>query len=204
MQVDPYNRSVHGLTTLLAFIALNVMYILTCLPVITIGVATSALFEVTMRYADEERGDLIKGYVVALGRNLGQATAAFLALGLPAGLLAFAAVFWFSYDSTVSGAAAILAGLGSAYLFGALLWALALVAAFRNSLGQTLRNALLLPVTEALRTVGLVLVPWTLLALSIVAPGFVWLTLTLGLSLGAYGMAFLFRSGFARYRDPEN
>ena len=45
MQVDPLGRNVQGITALLSFIALNVIYLVTCLPIITIGVATSSLFE---------------------------------------------------------------------------------------------------------------------------------------------------------------
>ena len=42
MKVDPESPPVQGLTTFLAFVVLNLLYLLTCLPVVTIGVATSA------------------------------------------------------------------------------------------------------------------------------------------------------------------
>jgi len=83
MKVDPESPAVQGLTTFLAFVVLNLLYLMTCLPVVTIGVATSALYEVTFRYADEERGNLLRDYIAALRRNAAQATAVFAALGLP-------------------------------------------------------------------------------------------------------------------------
>lgn len=199
MQVDPLGKNVQGVTALLAFMALNVIYLVTCLPVITIGVATSALVEVTMRYADEERGDLLKGYFVALRRNLGQATAVYLALGVPAGLLAFASAFWFSFDSPVSGGAAFLAAFGAAYLVAAVMYGLALVAGYRNTLRQTLKNALLLPVVESVRTLMLLAIPAACAALTVVVPGFVYIMLSIGFSLAAYGAAFIFRGAFARH-----
>lgn len=199
MQVDPLGRNVQGITALLAFIALNVIYLVTCLPIITIGVATSSLFEVTMRYADEERGNLIKDYFVAMGRNLRQATAVYLALGVPVFLLAFAAAFWFSFESQLSSIAGMVAAVAAAYLLAALMYGLALVAAYTNTTRQTLKNAMLLPVAQAWRTTILLAIPVTCFALSFVMTGFIYLLLTLGFSLGAYAAAFIFRGAFARH-----
>jgi len=70
MKVDPESPAVQGLTTFLAFVVLNLLYLMTCLPVVTIGVATSALYEVTFRYADEERGNLLRDYIAALGAEV--------------------------------------------------------------------------------------------------------------------------------------
>ena len=63
MRVDPDSRSAQGLTTFLQFVALNVLYIVACVPVVTAGAATAALYEVALRYADEERGYLITGFL---------------------------------------------------------------------------------------------------------------------------------------------
>jgi hypothetical protein len=64
VRIDPDSRSVQGLTTFLHFVALNVLYIVACLPVVTAGAATAALYEVTLRYADEERGYLLSVVLV--------------------------------------------------------------------------------------------------------------------------------------------
>ena len=37
MQINPECRAVQGLTGFLTFVALNVAYLLTCVPVVTIG-----------------------------------------------------------------------------------------------------------------------------------------------------------------------
>jgi uncharacterized membrane protein YesL len=199
MKVDPESPPVQGLTTFLAFVVLNLLYLMTCLPVVTIGVATSALYEVTFRYADEERGNLLRDYIAALRRNAAQATAVFAALGLPLAALLFAAVFWSALGGALSVAATIIAVLAAAYLLAALLYGLALVASYRNSLRQTLKNALLLPGAEPLWTLGILLVPVTCVALLVAMPGFVYLIATIGFSVGAYASAFLFRRVFRGY-----
>ncbi|WP_062518114.1 YesL family protein [Demequina gelatinilytica] len=199
MRIDPDNRTVQGLTEFLEFVGLNLLYLVTCLPVVTIGAATSALLEVTIRYSDDERGRPLPDYLPALRRNLRPGLVAFGALLLPAGLLAFAAIFWLAQQTiptTVAGFIAIAAGV---YVLAAFGYATALIARYRNPLRQMLRNALLLPMAEPLRTAGLMLIPAAMLSLAIVFPPVWILILTVGFSVGAYGAAFLLRAVFSRH-----
>ncbi|WP_245806832.1 YesL family protein [Krasilnikoviella flava] len=186
------------MTTFVLFVVLNVLYLVACLPVVTIGAATSALFEVTLRYADDERGHLVRGFVVALGRNAWRGTAAFAALGLPAAMLVFSGVFWLSLTGVPSAVAGVLALLGACFLLASLLYALALAAWFDAPLRRTLRNALLLPLIEPARTLLLVLIPVGAVCLSLVAPQTLFLGATIGLSFGAYVCAFLLHGVFRR------
>lgn len=203
MRIDPGGRTLQGVSTLLAFVALNVLYLLCCVPLVTIGAATSALYEVTLRHADEERGYLLKDFFVALRRNFLPATAVFLALLAPAVVLAWVGVFWLAVDSPVSLAAAILAFLGAGYLLAALVFGLALVAAFRNTMGRTLANALLLPMAEPLAAIAVLLVPVTAAALLVVVPDFLVIVVTIGFSVGSYLTAFVFHRVFRRHQKAE-
>jgi len=199
MRIDPESRGVQGLITFLSFVGLNVVYLVTCLPVVTIGAATSALFEVTYRYSDDERGNLVKDYFPAFGRSFARATLLMLATLLPALAMAFAAVFWSQHQSPIAGAAMVLCIFAVTYLLMAFLVAMGLVARYRNTVRQTLRNAFLLPSAEPLRCFGVLLVPVTQLCLAIVSPSFWFVIVTIGCSVGAYGTAFLFRSMFSRH-----
>ena len=203
MPFDPQARSVQGLLTLLGLVLLNLVYLVTCLPVVTIGAATSALFEVTFRLADEARGRLVSDYFDALRRNAAAGTLAFLALAPAIAVLAFAAIFWSQLRSPFALAATLLAVLAAAYLAAALLYALAQVALFHNTVGRTLRNAVLLPMAEPLTTVAVLLIPLTCLSLLVVVHGFVVIVLTIGFSVGSYLSAFLFRRAFARHQGAR-
>ena len=81
MKYNPDGQLYKITTVFSQFTLLNLLYIVSCLPIITIGAATAALYEVTIRYADEERGELIVGYVRALRANFMKATGSFLLLG---------------------------------------------------------------------------------------------------------------------------
>ncbi|WP_395243936.1 DUF624 domain-containing protein [Agromyces sp. MMS24-K17] len=198
MRIDPENKTVHGLSTFLAFVALNVLYLVSCLPVITIGAATSALDEVTIRYSDEEGGRPVADFLPALWRNLGRATLLMLATLVPAVALAFSGVFWLGHPEPLLTGLAVVAFVAAVYLFAAFLHAMALVAVYRNTFRQTLRNALLLPAAQPVRTTGIVLIPVTLGALMVVFPPFGIIVATIGCSVGAYASAFLFRSVYSR------
>ena len=198
MRIDPESRGLNGLSTFLVFVALNVVYLVACLPIVTIGAATAALYEVMIRFSDEESGRPLRDWFAAFRANFGRATLVSLALLLPFLVLAFSGFFWLSLSHVLSGAASALAFIGAVYLLAAFLYGMAQVAYFRNTVRQTIKNALLLPVVEPVRTLGIVLIPVTGIVLTILFPPFVILLLTIGVSIGAYASAFLFRSVFAR------
>lgn len=193
MKVNLEGRTLQGLTEFGTFVALNVLYLLTCLPLVTLGAATSSLYEVALRYADDERGRPLQDYLGGLLRNARRGTAVLFALGVPVLMLAFAARFWYSSGSVLSLMGTLVAALAAIYLFAALLHAFALVAAFDAGVGQTLRNALLMPGAEPVRTAGLVLVPVTGVLMAMVIPSVLIIVGTIGCSVGAYLSALLLR-----------
>lgn len=202
MAIDLEGRTVQGIGAFAVMVVLNLLYLLACLPIVTAGAATSALFEVMLRYADHERGKPLTDFLRALRHNLLRATAVHLALGVPVLALLFAARFWFTVGGPLSLVGALVAALMAVYLLGALLHGLGLVAAFDEGVGRTLRNALLLPGAEPLRTAGLVLIPTTALALALVVPGPAWLVGTIGASVGGYLAALLLHSAYRRLGAP--
>ncbi|PFG43971.1 putative membrane protein YesL [Isoptericola jiangsuensis] len=204
MRIDPDGRQVQGISTFVLFVVLNVLYLVTCLPVVTVGAATSALLEVTLRYADEERGDLVRGYLRALRTNLWRGTGVLLALGVPTLMLVFSAVFWLNLGGLLTAVAGALSVLAATFGFAATLYGFALVAWFDAPLRRCLRNALLLPLVEPARTLGLVLLPVTGACVVYLVPVTGFLAATIGLSFGAYLLALLLHGVFRRRRaDPS-
>lgn len=61
------------LTTVADFMILNILFILCCAPVITIGPAVSALYTITMREARHEGGYIFKPFFKAFKNNFKQA-----------------------------------------------------------------------------------------------------------------------------------
>lgn len=199
MEQDASGRMLRGLGAFGAFVVLNVVHLLACVPIVTIGAATSALFSVTLRYSEDEGGGLVGEYLRELRGCLRSGTLLLLALLLPAGVLAFAGLFWAFQGGPFAIVVPVLAAIGTAYLFAAFVWGAAMVGRFDQTTGRTIRNALLLPAAEPWRTTVIVLVPVTAVSLAVVFPPFVIVLLSIGFSVGAYLLGFLLHGAFARH-----
>ena len=80
-------------------IILNVIYLVTCLPVVTIGAAGTAMYTVCFRLGTDREGSLVKGYFRAFRDEFRQATLIWLFLLLfGAAACAFLRFCWTRLD----------------------------------------------------------------------------------------------------------
>lgn len=70
-----FSRALNRLTEL---VLLNFVFILTCIPVFTIGAAITALYSITLKMARNEEGYIIQGFFKDFKNNFKQATAFWL------------------------------------------------------------------------------------------------------------------------------
>lgn len=138
------NPIVQGIGRVADFIMLNVLWILCCVPIITIGASTTALYTVMLKLVKNEEGYIVKGFLKAFKENFKQSTALELILLLPSIILFvdFSAVrlmpeklrlaMWVFL--IVMGCLLICTGI----------YAFALQARFVNTVKNTLKNALIL------------------------------------------------------------
>ena len=81
--------------TLLSYIVLNLLFILCCIPVITIGPAVAALYAVMLREARREYGYLYRSFLRAFREMF------FQALGMSLFFVAFCAFYFFFHGILV-------------------------------------------------------------------------------------------------------
>ena len=182
---------------------LNLLFLLTCIPVVTIGAARTALYSVTLRMCRKEESYLVRSYLKYFRENLRKATGIWLICGIV--ILVFAADFMILLSFTGEAAemlrvpvlaAALLACMVMSYLFPLTAW-------FDNTVPNTFRNALIIAMTRigyTLPVTAVNLLPAVLLALG--GKPALWalrIWLVLGFALGAYVNSFLFRRVFERY-----
>lgn len=188
--------------TLCNYILLNLVFLISCLPVITIGTALASLFAVTLREARGEYGYLVRTYVREFRRNLKSGTAAFAALSVIGALLLFNLVFWFSLETLFG---SVLGGLMLAALliwFGVFTYTFPLIARFENSLRQTLINALGLMACSMRYTLLIYAIDISVVCLCVFWSTFMKLFMVLpGFSFLAYCQSFLFNRVFAPYEE---
>ncbi len=70
-----FSRALNRLTEL---VLLNFVFILTCIPIFTIGAAITALYSITLKMARNEEGYIIQGFFKDFKNNFKQATAFWL------------------------------------------------------------------------------------------------------------------------------
>ena len=130
---------------------LNIMYLVFCIPVVTIGAATTALYRVFLNYADGNDAGPIKQFWAAFKSNFKQSTLLFLIMPIPlAGVtfylfLLFEGILINSFLVTVIGIWAVAA----ITILWSFLWPMQ--AQFDNNIKNTLKNAALLPNSNLLR-----------------------------------------------------
>jgi uncharacterized membrane protein YesL len=195
------------LSRLTDMIILNLLYILFCLPIFTIGAATSALYYQVMKMAKNEESYAFRGFVKAFRENFKKATPAWLLflaaaiiLGLDFFLSAQMSGIYFRVLQCVCIPAALAWLIAVAYTFP-------LFSKFENTVKNTLRNSLLMGIRHLPYTLLILLInlsPWLALLL---IPQFLGIELLLMLLIWFAGAAFInglfFHRIFANYMDPE-
>ncbi len=153
------------LQRILKVVGLSLVWILCCLPVVTIGAATAALYYTTVKVVRNERGYLFAEYFSAFKKNFRQSTIATL--------LYLAVTFLFYFDVQIlqllrgetSGAGALEIGIYGVVIVLSLYYVLLLLqmSRFDNSLKGLAKNTLILMIRH---------LPASLLTLIIITFGF--------------------------------
>lgn len=184
-------------------IILNLIFVISCIPVITVGTALSALYSVAMRLVRGEEPSVVREYIKAYKMNFKEATAAFLILAAAGALLFvdFRLIGMFeggmyTFLRFVLGAVLGVWLLIFQYVF-------AYIGRFKNGVFQSMKNALFLsvahlPFTAVLLGIGLGLLVITLFTSRTFVIGTILWTF-FRFSLLAYVQSFLLCRIFAKY-----
>ena len=158
-------------------ICLNVMWLICCIPIITIGASTTALYTVMLRMVKNEEGYIFRGFLKAFKSNFKQSTLIWL-------ILLLLGIVW-TVDFRVAGFIPGTAGIILSAIFLALgfillsvmIYIFPLTARYENGIKATFKNALILTVAK---------LPYTFLMVAIVVAAVfasLWSAFTLLFSL---------------------
>lgn len=187
-------------------IILNLVYLLTCLPVFTIGAASTALYSVCFRLGTQREGSLLKGYFRAFRDEFRQATLIWLFLlifgaAVCVNIILFLGLSgWMRYLFILFVMFLVIILMILSYVFP-------LLSQFRNDTRSVLKNALIFSVAYLPRTALIVVInvlPWALLLTNLylfLQVGFLWVAVYF--AAAAYINACLLRKVFAPYMEQE-
>ena len=185
--------------TLLSYIVLNLLFILCCIPVITIGPAVAALYAVMLREARREYGYLYRSFLRAFREIFFQALGMSLFFVAFLLFISFSMVFWYSYGGALPMAASVLLAVLMLVTLGAGLYGFPLLARFQN----TVRNAFGMTVAHAGYTVLLIGIEAAAAALFYFFPLFRVFMLAVGFVFVALCKSLILSVVFARYESKK-
>ncbi|MBD5540387.1 MAG: YesL family protein [Lachnospiraceae bacterium] len=178
---------------------LNLIFVLTCIPVITIGASLTALHFISMKMIKGEEGYIIRGFLKAFKENFKQATGIYLIMALIGTVLGTDLYFWMNLEGTISVImSAVSIAACCAWILG-LIYVFVLQATFENPIKRTIINSFLvalqqLPITLFLAVYYGVIVYFILQFF--IADVFMVLY---GFGLAAFGSAVLYRAALKKY-----
>ena len=186
-------------------VLLNLLFLITCLPVFTIGAAIPALYTMCFRLMREEYSGIVKSYFRSFKDNFKQATLIWLLLLV----LVVPALYYFillfrlegilRYSAFVFVLIAVVGLMTASYVFP---W----ISQFENTTVQSLKNALILSISRLPRTAAILainlmpLIVWFINPELFIQVSFLWVALYF--AAAAYMNTGLLWHVFKPYRNP--
>lgn len=189
------------LNTLASFIGLNVLFLITCLPVVTIGPALTALYTVTMQEARREHGYIFSTYLKTFRSSFGPSCLGFLLYLAAAAVLLFNVAFWAALGTVPANLILLLMMFAVVITFISFLYTFPLLARFDGSLKQVIKSAFPIAMAHRKYTLGLLAVQAVAAAACLIIPQAKIFMVLLGFSFLAYCNSFLFVRVFRDYEE---
>lgn len=204
---SPDSRFMRIMSRVADLILLNLCYLLTCVPIFTIGAASAALYTICFRFGTEAEEGVIKSYFRAFRENFKQGIGVWLIVLLCGVTALINAWIFFAMPGVLRFPAVIFAILFvlALLIFG---YAFPLLSQFDNGVWPTLRNALILGLGYLPRSLLITAVnvfPFVLMLADFylfLQSAFLWTVLYF--SLAAYVNTFLLKGVFAPYLADED
>lgn len=188
-------------TKVIDLIILNFIFIISCIPIITIGASLTSLYHVTLKMTDSKKDYFVwRDFIKCFKQNFIQSTTAMgILLSIVALLAGMAHLINLFGEPTVIVTMPFLVGVTvigfvTIYLFP-------LLAFFENTIGQMFKNALIISFHQMAKSIVLFLIA---LIIIIVIPLFMrqawFLWLLMAFSLTAYLQSLILRRVFEAYQ----
>lgn len=192
------------LTKVANLMILNLLTIICCIPIITVGPAVTALYYVTIKMARGDEPYIVKSYFKSFKENFKQATILWIVM---LALIIVLILDWEVVVLMMSGTGAkimkVVLGVVTIFFVMTALYIFPVLSRFENTIKQTVKNAFLISIMSLPKTVVIILIhllPLGLLLLTIQALPFLFL---LGMPAVAYLSSMMFVRVFKKFEPEE-
>lgn len=175
-------------------ILLNLLYLIFCIPIVTIGPATAALHYVTLKYAANEEDRVWEPFIHSFKQNLKQGIIVGLLTAVVGVFLAFDLYYIYqmvSAGETLDKVALVLVSLACIVYLMATAYIYPLLARYENSIRQMLRTATILAIRHLPATVCMAIISAAPILMLMYTPLTFMLALSFYFFIGFSAIAFL-------------
>lgn len=190
-----------GLTKVADLMLLNLLTILCCIPVITMGPALTALNYMTLKMVRNEDTYIVRGFFKSFKENFFQSLLIwllFLVLGI---VLVFDYLIIGSSEASYAGVMQMLILVAGIIVICTLLYVFPVLAKFRNNIRVTLKNALLISLVQFPKTILMFIMYLIPLVIFLTSFQLIPVVLFFGLSVPAWVSAKLYNKLFQKLED---
>lgn len=181
---------------------LNILTLLCCIPIITVGASLTSAHYVALKLHRNEEGYITKDFFRSFKMNFKQSTAIWLIIMLV--LIVFSADFYIMNNveevKIPTALQVVIMAIAILFLF-MVLWVFAVQAKFVNTVTKTIKNAFALSVIQIPRTILMVILYVLPYVLCIFSLRLFPIILVLGISVPVYVSAMLYNKMFKRLED---
>lgn len=199
---NPVLRFINKMADLLL---LNMVFLISCIPIITIGAAITAMYHVNLRSIRYGDGYVFREYLQSFKQNFWQSTLVWLAAAFTLVLFVIDIYFWTQMaGGTISVVMTVVSACFGFFGLITVVWVFPVIAKLENSLWANVKNAAAMAVGHFF--------PHTAVCLAILgAAGYAAYTsiaadmimLLTGFSVVSYALSFFFYKVFANYMQEE-
>lgn len=198
---------IKGLSRIFDCLLLAVLTIICSLPVITIGAAMSALYDVMIKMVLDRDQGIFKAYFVSFKENFKKGTLIWLACLVG---IVFVGANYYLLNLEISGieqwmrtVILVLVFVITLLMSFVLIYVFPLQARYDNPVGTTLKNALFVSIVQFPRSIGLFLLNGLMVGLGAFAPAVIPLLLILEFSAVAFFTAYNMVKVFVALGDED-
>lgn len=181
---------------------LNILTLLCCIPIITVGASLTSAHYVALKLHRNEEGYITKDFFRSFKMNFKQSTAIWLIILLV--LTVFSADFYIMNNveevKIPTALQVVIMAIAILFLF-MVLWVFAVQAKFVNTVTKTIKNAFALSVIQIPRTILMVILYVLPYVLCIFSLRLFPIILVLGISVPVYVSAMLYNKMFKKLED---
>lgn len=201
---DPENQFWQFVNLCLRYLVLNLLFLVTIIPIVTIGPARAALYSTVFAYTDNEDIQLGREYLKRFKREFLPALGSSVIFLVLIAIATFAIVFWNALDTNLAYVTLpilIIVGVVTLLTFE---YYSPLQGRYANTFGATLKNAFMMPWAAFKYTLGLFAIDVAAAALFVFTGWFRIAFILLGFSWLAYAKSLIYLRAFAHVSgDPD-